>query len=341
MKKERKILIFSDIYLENNIAGKGTEQLVRFREKEVYGVIVREKQTISQKTKKIFKVKNINIYNVEDLKNVSNNDEYIVMIGFSPVGGEYTTEQLSIINILISLNLKIVNGLHQIIENDQVMNIRNYNSTEYIPALYEEYNSKILLTIGSDHSNGKMTFSALYSEFLNNNSSFKSEWIPTGQTGMMVKESGLCIDAIKFDYIPGELDNLIRQNDKMNLDLLIVEGQGAITHHSTACGPLVMYQVIRPQFVVITHKMRQVKLTEYDYEMQSIGEIIDFLYTFSNFYKFNCKIIGISINTSEFSEDESLVYLAELEKKHNIACFDPVRFPYMLKKINEVVGREI
>ena len=90
---------------------------------------------------------------------------------------------------------------------------------------------KRLLTVGTDCSVGKK-YTALAIEKSMKENAFKCEFKATGQTGVLIAERGIAIDAIVSDFISGAVEWLSPDNDSDHWD--IIEGQGSLFHPSFA-----------------------------------------------------------------------------------------------------------
>jgi uncharacterized NAD-dependent epimerase/dehydratase family protein len=57
-----------------------------------------------------------------------------------------------------------------------------------------------------------------------------TEFVPTGQTGVIIGGWGICVDAVISDFVAGASEQLVLEAAKASPDLILVEGQGSLGH---------------------------------------------------------------------------------------------------------------
>ena len=92
-----------------------------------------------------------------------------------------------------------------------------------------EVPGKIALTVGSDCAIGKMTVS-LELDREARGRGIASRFVPTGQTGIAIAGWGISVDAVVADFIAGAAERLVVEGSERGGELLLVEGQGSISH---------------------------------------------------------------------------------------------------------------
>lgn len=229
---------------------------------------------------------------------------------------------------VINARIPVISGLHPGSEPDQTLNIRCSPSwVEKIqpPPLIKKPKIRIL-TIGSDTNIGKFTTAyEIYLEIAKFTSSAK--FVATGQTGMLVSGSGICIDAIKYDFSVSALRKTIID---LTLDnqIVVVEGQGSILHPNSL-GPWVTTRAASPTHLIFVHKIGHMNIRDYpEVQIPKISEVIDIMVRFSRIGGGidTCALAGISLDTSELSATEAEDVLKKWEMEYNIPVFDPIRF---------------
>ena len=85
--------------------------------------------------------------------------------------------------------------------------------------------AKTVLTVGSDCAIGKKTV-AIELDREARSRGLKSQFVPTGQTGVAIAGWGIAIDAVVADFIAGAAERLVVEGAGRGGELLIVEGQG-------------------------------------------------------------------------------------------------------------------
>ncbi len=83
--------------------------------------------------------------------------------------------------------------------------------------------------VGSDCAIGKMTV-ALELDRAARERGIRSEFIPTGQTGIAIAGWGISVDAVVSDFIAGAAEQLVLEGVRRGGEVLFVEGQGSLLH---------------------------------------------------------------------------------------------------------------
>ena len=180
----------------------------------------------------------------------------------------------------------------------------------------------VLLIVGTDCDSGKMTTAWEVAQRLKDRGN-KVEFIGTGQTGILLSGSGVPIDAVKADFMAGEIEKLI---DKVPSDteLVIVEGQGSLTNQYYAGVTLGLLHGAMPDYMLMTHDpARPLDVT--DYPMSSMKEVMDLHIDLMKNFK-QSKFVGINLLTVAFSKDKALSEIKKVENQYGIATTDLIRF---------------
>ena len=134
--------------------------------------------------------------------------------------------------------------------NVELFDLR-FNDQTFSTGKGEKRSGKRLLTVGTDCSVGKKyTALAIEKAFVKNN--IKASFKATGQTGVLIAEDGIAIDAIVSDFISGAVEWLSPDNDEDHWD--IIEGQGSIFHPSFAGVSLGLLHGSQPDAFVVCHE---------------------------------------------------------------------------------------
>jgi uncharacterized NAD-dependent epimerase/dehydratase family protein len=157
-----------------------------------------------------------------------------VLVGLAPAGGRLPAEWMETLRAAAEAGLEIVSGLHQRLAPEfpgkPVWDVRE--PPEDIPLFSGEgfeVGPKIVLTVGTDSAIGKMT-ATLEIERAAREAGLRPEFVPTGQTGIIIAGWGLCVDAVVSDFVAGASEQLVLEAAKTSPDLILVEGQGSLGH---------------------------------------------------------------------------------------------------------------
>ena len=118
------------------------------------------------------------------------------------------------------------------------------------------HGSTVVLTVGSDCAIGKMTV-ALELDAAARRRGIKSEFVPTGQTGIAIAGWGISIDAVVADFIAGASERLVLEGVARGGELLLVEGQGSLLHPAYSGVTLGLIHGSAPHAFVLCHMAGQ------------------------------------------------------------------------------------
>ena len=157
-----------------------------------------------------------------------------ILVGLAPAGGRLPVEWMETLRAAVDANLEIVSGLHQRLAPEfpegKIWDVRE--PPEGIPLFSGEgfdVGPKVALTVGTDSAIGKMT-ATLEIECAAREEGLSPEFVPTGQTGVVIAGWGLCVDAVVSDFVAGASEQLVLEAAKASPDLILVEGQGSLGH---------------------------------------------------------------------------------------------------------------
>jgi len=181
-----------------------------------------------------------------------------------------------------------------------------------------EITTPIITVLGTDGACGKRT-SALIIEKGLKERGYKTAFIATGQTGLIQGASyGFAMDAFPLQYVIGELESeVVRANNIENPDIIIVEGQGALSHpaYASSCGIL---RGARPKAVILQHPPKRKVLGDFPFvNMPSVQSEIDLIEHFSE-----TKVIGITLNHEGMNGQEVNHTIHEYEHTFQLPVTD-------------------
>ncbi|MFQ6677849.1 MAG: DUF1611 domain-containing protein [Fidelibacterota bacterium] len=258
-----------------------------------------------------------------------------LVIGNAPQGGILNDDYRSEIIEAIHSKCDIYNGMHVFLnDNEEFKQAANKNSVSLIdlrrPSKQLHFprgswlNRKIpvLLIVGTDCDTGKMTTAweiTLRLREMGKNIAF----LGTGQTGILLGGGGVAIDATISDFMAGEIEHQINLISE-GMDLVIVEGQGAISNYAYSGVTLGLIHGSMPDFLIMTHDPGR-ELDVLEYPMPDIQKLIDLhLDLLSPFKK--SKFIGFNLLTYKMDEQSALELIETFSKQYNLPATDLIRF---------------
>ncbi len=260
-----------------------------------------------------------------------------LLVGIAPSGGRLPDVWRDWIKIAIRNKMHILSGLHTILSDDEefVVLARENNVTitdwRKIPLEYEVVSkgsyrtrkAKTILTVGADCNIGKMTtMLQVYNEFLNRK--LKSDFIGTGQTGIMISGKGIAVDAIISDYIAGSIEKCIDASAAEGCNYIFVEGQGALTHQGYSGVTFGLMHGTMPDAMIMCVQPTRT-LDDYGLPIPDINKLINLHENVIEFFH-PTKVVGIGINSIGLTDEQSNDEARKLEDKTGLPAIDTFRF---------------
>ncbi len=262
----------------------------------------------------------------------------VLAIGLAPSGGILPEPWYAEVKQAVKAGLSVMNGLHTQMNQDAEI-AGSIAPGRWVWDMRQEPEGLTvgggrarllgcdrILTVGTDMAVGKMSTSIELNRTAKANG-LRSKLIATGQTGLMLGEDGVPLDAIRVDYASGAVEQcLIRYGD--DHDILFVEGQGSLLNPaSTATLPLL--RGTQPTHLILVHKAGLTHIQHFsDFQIPPLTEVVE-LYesvataggTFAP-----TKVIGIALNTFGLDEATAREAIADTSQQTGLPCTDAVRF---------------
>jgi uncharacterized NAD-dependent epimerase/dehydratase family protein len=260
-----------------------------------------------------------------------------LLIGIAPSGGRLPDVWREWIKTAIRNKVHILSGLHTILSDDEEFSslaaANNVTITDWrkVPLEYEVVSKgnyrtrkgKTILTVGADCNIGKMTtMLQVYNEFLKRG--LKSDFIGTGQTGIMISGKGIAVDAIISDYIAGSIEKCIDASNGEGFDYIFVEGQGALTHQGYSGVTYGLMHGTMPDAMIMCVQPTRI-VDDYGLPIPDLKKLIALHETVINFFH-PTKVVGIGINSIGLTDDESMNEAKRLEDLTGLPAVDTFRF---------------
>ena len=180
-----------------------------------------------------------------------------------------------------------------------------------------------VLTVGTDCSVGKK-YTALAIEAGLRAAGADADFRATGQTGRLIAERGVAIDAVPADFIAGAAEWIAPAAAADHWD--VIEGQGSLFHPSFAGVSLGLLHGAQPDLVVVCHEPTRTHMRGVDRALPTIAEVIEATLTMGRVTSPGIACAGISVNTQAVEEAEARKLLEQTADAHGLPATDPVRF---------------
>ena len=306
--------------------------LIRYRPDEVVAVIDREKVGSSCE-------KEVGVGGdtpvLSDFNASLHLEPDTLVIGNATQGGFITEEYRQEIANALNSGCDVISGMHQFLNDDEhlkelakqnnvkLIDLRMPPEPPHFPTgSWKKRKIPVLLIVGTDCDTGKMTSAWEITRRLIDRGR-KIEFIGTGQTGILLSGSGVPIDAVKADFMAGEIEHLI-DNVPKDTELVIVEGQGSLTNQFYAGVTLGLMHGAMPDYMLMTHDpSRDLDVT--DFPMTSMRHVMNLHIDLMNAFK-ESKFIGINLLTFAFEEEKALDVINKSQEDFGIETTDLIRF---------------
>jgi uncharacterized NAD-dependent epimerase/dehydratase family protein len=259
-----------------------------------------------------------------------------LLLGTAWSGGKMPLAWRKDIIKAIQAGLHIVNGLHDFLTEDPEMAAlaKEHGVTLYdvrrMPdqlavanGLVLKEKALVVLTVGSDCSVGKMTTS-LEIQKSAAKSGIKSEFVPTGQTGIMIAGHGIAIDRVIGDFMAGATEGMVVEACK-KAPLVLVEGQGSISHPGFSGVTIALLHGSAPQALVLCHRPARKCIKGTEFPISDLNSLIQSYESLSTYLR-PAKVVAVALNTQDLNEAEAQNAIVETTKLTGLPATDPVRY---------------
>ena len=257
-----------------------------------------------------------------------------VVIGVANRGGMISQGWRDVMVQALEMGLDIASGLHNLLrdEGPLMAAAQTYGGTLHdvrVPSVgYPIANGvkrtgKRVLAVGTDCSVGKM-YTALAMDAEMQARGMKSTFRATGQTGILITGHGVPLDAVVADFMAGSIEYLTPDNDADHWDH--IEGQGSLFHASYSGVTMALIHGGQPDALILAHEPTRTHMRGLpDYSLPTLETLRDTVLPIARVVNPACQVVGISVNTQHFNEDQALSYLAEVEARMGLPAVDPFR----------------
>jgi uncharacterized NAD-dependent epimerase/dehydratase family protein len=243
-----------------------------------------------------------------------------VFIGIAPSGGHITGSLRLIVDDAVATGIDVVSGLHDFLieipwlrekaeqTGSLLIDIRRNRIKRVSQA--EQFRAGCLRihTVGHDCSVGKMVVALEVSRALER-LGHDAKFLATGQTGIMLAGEGVPVDCVISDFVNGAVEELVSRNQQH--DILLIEGQGAITHPSFSGVTLGLLHGCAPHGLILCYEVGRSHLNGFPHVVPPSLERLRKLYEEMASERFPCEVIGIAMNSRSLTPEQ-----AATEKVH-------------------------
>jgi uncharacterized NAD-dependent epimerase/dehydratase family protein len=335
---DKKRVATAIVYCEANfgaIDGKTANGLIRRSEKyEILSVIDSEKAGLDTGMVLDNKPNAIPICRdlADSLAQAGSVPDFFIF-GMAPSSGMLSKHERSLVLEAMSHGMNIVNGLHEFLNDDPVFEAacaaskveildvrkpRDKKDLHMFSGRIAEVTCPRIAVLGTDCAIGKRTTATILTRALND-FGIKAVMVGTGQTGLIQgARYGVALDAVPSQFCAGELEaTIVEAFEIENPDVIIVEGQGALSHPAFSSSSFILRGSC-PNGVVLQHAPRRTNRCDFEQmEMPKPATEINLIQTFAD-----TRVIGLTINHEDMSDSEVSAAITQYEHELGIPTTD-------------------
>lgn len=260
------------------------------------------------------------------------------LVGVATAGGRFPPEWQALLRTAVEHGLNVENGLHVFLSEDEELSalaarqgvelrdLRRPPAGLNVPTGANlELPVKTVLTVGSDCAIGKMTVS-LELDRAARARGIASRFVPTGQTGIAIAGWGIAVDAVVADFIAGAAEQLVVEGHERGGELLLVEGQGAVTHPAYSGVTLGLIHGSAPHAFVLCHEAGTTEVEGYPgHPLLPLAELVE-LHERISLPARKARVAAVVLNTRALDEPAAKAAIAAAEAETGLVADDVVRF---------------
>jgi uncharacterized NAD-dependent epimerase/dehydratase family protein len=259
-----------------------------------------------------------------------------MLVGIAPKGGLLPEAWRCAVAEALASGLNVLSGLHTMLGDDPELSglARTHGVAIWDirrPVLPDGVSTgrlssrvgRVVLTVGSDCSTGKMTVSYELAAALKGRG-LRAEFVPTGQTGVVLAGWGQAVDRVPGDFMARVVEDLTLEALSRS-DIAVVEGQGSLVHPAYSGVTLAILHGAWPDAMVLCHQPTRTRIEEFDMDIPPLAELID-LYERLCLPLFRCRVVAVALNTYDMDATSARAAIAGAQRDTGLPATDAVRF---------------
>ncbi|HET6894604.1 MAG TPA: DUF1611 domain-containing protein [Candidatus Baltobacteraceae bacterium] len=259
-----------------------------------------------------------------------------LLIGTAPKGGKLPPDWRAEVLTAIRAGLEIVSGLHDMLGEDEefvraaevhgatIWDVRRPPDVPLFTGEAYGVEPPVVLAVGNDCAVGKMTVMLELARAAKD-AGKHAEFVPTGQTGIMIAGWGIAIDRVISDFATGATEQIVLEAARRDPDYILVEGQGGINHPAYAPVTLSLMYGAAPDELILVVDPTRVRIEVFETPTLSYRELIRAYESLCATVK-PAKVIGIALNTRNLTEERAVAEIERARAETMLPADDVVRF---------------
>ena len=262
-------------------------------------------------------------------------------IGIAPQGGGLPEPWRATVLDALERGWDVLSGLHVFLADDpelaalaartgaRILDLRRPPARRTVAAARAAaLDALVVLTVGSDCNVGKMTAALELTRELKRRGA-RAAFVATGQTGILIAEGGVAVDAVVSDFAAGAIEDLVLEAGR-EADVVVVEGQGALHHPGYSGVTLALMAGACPRALILCHHAGRSHIRSADGAPHAIpipplAELAR-AYESAAAWVHPARVAGVALNTLELDERAAHAACEAAARELALPAVDPVRF---------------
>jgi uncharacterized NAD-dependent epimerase/dehydratase family protein len=328
VSRPRRLLILAEGHSDDSHHGKTARGVIRYRREDVVAILDSARSGARQDGLPV----------VASVADAMRYEPTAALVGVATQGGRFPPAWRELLRDSIRAGLDLENGLHEHVSDDpelvalahehgvELRDLRKPPPGLNVPTGENlEHGAATILTVGSDCAIGKMTV-ALELDREARSRGIRSEFVPTGQTGMAIAGWGIAVDAVVSDFIAGAAEGLVLEGVRRGGEVLFVEGQGSLLHPAYSGVTLGLIHGSAPHAYVLCHLAGETSVDGDDrFPIPPLSDLVT-LHERISLLARPARVCAVALNTRNLDADGARSAIAEAEAETGLPADDPVRF---------------
>lgn len=261
----------------------------------------------------------------------------VLVIGIAPVGGALPPAMRKHVADALQAGIDVLSGLHAFLADDeelirlaarsgaQIFDLRRPPANKSIATgAARNTRCRRILTVGTDCNVGKLVTAIQLTEAARERG-LDARLLATGQTGILIAQLGVAIDACIADFAAGAAEQLVLES--ASADVCFIEGQGSLAHPGYSAVTLALMHGTCPDAMILVHEPGRTTYKAPPHEpLPPLNQLIA-AYEQVAALRHPARVVGLALNTVGLSDADAYAAATEIEATLNLPALDPVRHP--------------
>ncbi|MGM7677734.1 DUF1611 domain-containing protein [Microbacterium sp. A94] len=276
----------------------------------------------------------------EAMAHAGHTPDYLIC-GVAPANGLLSPAQRVVLLDGIAHGMHIINGLHEFLNDDaefvaaalvsgvtitDVRRPKDKKDLHLFSGRIFDVTCPRIAILGTDGAIGKRTTATLLVKALQDHG-IRAVMVGTGQTTIIQGgRYGVALDALVPQFCSGEVENqVVRAFEGEDPDIIIVEGQGALSHPAYLTSAHIL-RGSRPAGVIVQHAPGRQVLGDFPMmPMPDIASEVALIEAFAD-----TRVIGVTVNHENLTDAQITAAIDEIELDLTVPATDPLTRPLSL-----------